>query len=165
MPVFMAKWNLDYGRAGRFLLVQFTTSFVGVLISSALASAKGFKAPITIGLALLGIGFALLNAPSYGLALLASGIYGLGYGFATPGTNLWVSETYGERRSSALNVANLAWGVGAIASAPLAKWTIQTATVTRFLYVVALVSFVLALVLFQMRFGKPHEEHPSRSAP
>ena len=47
------------------------------------------------------------------LALAACALYGLGYGFATPGTNLWVGETYGERRASALNIANLAWGLGA----------------------------------------------------
>jgi len=161
IPVFMAKWNLDYSRAGRFLLVQFLASFVGVLISSALISAKGFKPAIVIGLALLGIGFALLNAPTFPLALLASGIYGLGYGFATPGTNLWVSESYGERRASALNLSNLAWGLGALASAPLARWTIEKSSVTQLLYVVGAVSALLAIYLFTMKFGKPHQEEVS----
>src|SRR5260221_4996849 len=121
LPVFSAKWGLDDARAGYFLLVQFLASFIGVLLSSRLIAAKGFKPAITLGLALLGIGFTLLSAPTFHLALAASGIYGLGYGFNTPGTNLWVSESYGERRASALNVVNLAWGVGAIASSPLAK--------------------------------------------
>jgi fucose permease len=161
IPVFMAKWNLDYSRAGRFLLVQFLASFIGVLISSALISAKGFKPAIVIGLALLGIGFALLNAPTFPLALLASGIYGLGYGFATPGTNLWVSESYGERRASALNLSNLAWGLGALASAPLARWTIEKSSVTQLLYVVGALSALLAIYLFTMKFGKPHQEEAS----
>jgi len=161
LPVFMAKWNLDYGRAGRFFLVQFLASFVGVLISSALISAKGFKSAIVIGLALLGIGFALLNSPSFPLALLASGVYGLGYGFATPGTNLWVSESYGERRTSALNISNLAWGVGALASSSLATWTIKKSAVTQFLYLVGVLCAILAAYLFTMRFGKPHQEENS----
>lgn len=164
IPVFMAKWNLDYSRAGRFLLVQFLASFIGVLISSALISAKGFKPAIVIGLALLGIGFALLNAPTFPLALLASGIYGLGYGFATPGTNLWVSESYGERRASALNLSNLAWGLGALTSAPLARWTIQKSSVTQLLYVVGALSAFLAIYLFTMKFGKPHQEEVSSQA-
>jgi fucose permease len=163
IPVFMAKWNLDYSRAGRFLLVQFMASFAGVLLSSALVSSKGFKPAITIGLTLLGVGFALLNAPTYPLALLACGIYGLGYGFATPGTNLWVSESYGERRASALNIANLAWGVGAIASAPLAKWTIQTSTVTHLLFIVGVISLLLAIFLFRMQFGRPQPQNPSQA--
>ena len=159
LPVFMAKWGLDDSRAGLFSLVQFSGSFTGVLLSSALISAKGFKPAITLGLAMLGLGFALLNAPTFALALAASGIYGLGYGFATPGTNLWVGETYGERRASALSIMNLAWGAGAICSSPLAMLTVRTSHVTPLLYVVGAVCAALALLLSRMSFGKPlHEE-------
>jgi fucose permease len=158
LTVFRVKCGLDDGRAGLFSTVQFSFSLAGVLISSALVSAKGFKPAITLGLAMLGIGFALLNAPTFPLALAASAIYGLGYGLSIPGTNLWVGESYGERRASALNIMNLAWGVGAIASAPIAKVTIQSSTVTSFLYLAGALTFVLAIVLLRMRFGQPHEE-------
>lgn len=165
LPVFMAKWGLDDSRAGLFSLVQFSGSFTGVLLSSPLISAKGFKPAITLGVAMLGIGFALLNAPTFALALAASGIYGLGYGFATPGTNLWVGETYGERRASALSIMNLAWGAGAISSSPLALLTMRTARVTPVLYVVGAICIVLALLLLRMPFGKPHlEEAPAGPA-
>src|SRR5215472_5835146 len=137
LPMFMAKWGLNDSRAGLFSLVQFSCSFVGVLTSSALISAKGFKPAIILGLALLGVGFALLNAPTFTLALAASGVYGLGYGFATPGTNLWVGESYGERRASALSIVNLAWGAGAISSSPLAMLAMRTSHVTLLLYSVS----------------------------
>jgi fucose permease len=155
LPIFMTKWGLDDSRAGLFSLVQFSASLVGVLGSSALISGKGFKPAIVLGLAMLGTGFALLNAPTFPLALLASGLYGLGYGFATPGTNLWVAESYGDRRASALNVANLAWGVGAISSSPLALLTVRKAEVTTLLYVVAIICVALAAALLRMPFGKP----------
>jgi fucose permease len=158
LPVFSAKWGLDDARAGYFLLVQFLASFIGVLLSSRLIAAKGFKPAITLGLALLGIGFALLSAPTFHLALVASGIYGLGYGFNTPGTNLWVSESYGERRASALNIVNLAWGVGAIASSPLAKFTIRTSSVKILLYAVGAICIVGAAILVRMTFGQPHHQ-------
>jgi fucose permease len=165
LPIFMAKWGLDDSRAGLFSLVQFSASLVGVLASSALVSNKGFKPAIVLGLTMLGIGFALLNAPTFSLALLASGLYGLGYGFATPGTNLWVAESYGDRRASALNVANLAWGVGAISSSPLAMYTVRKAQVTTLLYVVALVCIALAAALFRMPFAKPPHEENSGDSP
>jgi fucose permease len=164
LPVFMVKWGMDDSRAGLFSLVQFSGSFIGVLVSSPLVSAKGFKPAITLGLAMLGLGFALLNAPTFALALTASGIYGLGYGFATPGTNLWVGEMYGERRASALNIMNLAWGAGAISSSPLAMLTMRTSHVTPFLYVVGAVCAALALVLLRMSFGKPLHEVDSTPA-
>jgi fucose permease len=165
LPVFMVKWGLDDSRAGLFSLVQFSASLAGVLISSALVSAKGFKPAITQGLVMLGLGFALLNAPTFALALTASGLYGLGYGFNTPGTNLWVGETYGDRRASALNIMNLAWGAGAIVSSPLAMLSVRTSHVTQLLYIVGALCAALALVLLRMPFGKPqHETDPALSA-
>lgn len=164
LPMFMAKWGLDDSRAGLFSLVQFSGSLAGVLLSSALISAKGFKPAVTLGIAMLGLGFALLNAPTFALALAASGIYGLGYGFATPGTNLWVGESYGTRRASALSIMNLAWGVGAISSSPLAMLTMRTSHVTPLLYLVGAVCVALALVLSRMPFGKPPREESSAPA-
>lgn len=164
LPMFMAKWGLDDSRAGLFSLVQFSASLAGVLLSSALISAKGFKPAVTLGIAMLGLGFALLNAPTFALALAASGIYGLGYGFATPGTNLWVGESYGARRASALSIMNLAWGVGAISSSPLAMLTMRTSHVTPLLYLVGAVCVALALVLSRMAFGKPPREESSAPA-
>jgi fucose permease len=158
LPVFMAKWGLDDSRAGLFSLVQFSASLTGVLISSALVSTKGFKPAVTLGLMMLGLGFALLNARTFALALVASGIYGLGYGFNTPGTNLWVGETYGDRRASALNIMNLAWGAGAISSSPLAMVSVRTSRVTPLLYLVGAMCAALALVLSRMPFGKPQHE-------
>jgi fucose permease len=166
LPTFMAKWGLDDSRAGLFSLVQFSGSFAGVLLSSVLISAKGFKPAVTLGIAMLGLGFALLNAPTFALALAASGIYGLGYGFATPGTNLWVGESYGTRRASALSIMNLAWGAGAISSSPLAMLTMRTSHVTALLYLVGAACVALALVLSRMPFGKPpREESPAPVAP
>jgi fucose permease len=141
--------------------VQFSGSFVGVLASSSLVTAKGFKPAITLGIALLALGFGLLNAPTFFLALAASGIYGLGYGFATPGTNLWVGESYGARRASALAIINLAWGAGAIASSPLAMLAMRTSHVSLLLYSVSALGAALVIVLLRMSFGKsPHEEKP-----
>ena len=161
LPVLKAKWLLNDSSAGLFSLVQFSASLTGVFISSALVSAKGFKPAITLGLAMLGIGFALLNAPTFALALVASGIYGLGYGLVTPGTNLWVGESYGQRRATALNIMNLAWGAGAISSSPLAMLTVRTQHVSLLLYIVAAICVILAIALLRMPFGMPPPEEQS----
>lgn len=155
LPEFKARWSLDDSRAGFFFFTQFSLSLAGVLLSSVVVTAKGFKPAITIGVAMMGIGFALLNAPAFPLALAASAIYGLGYGLSVPGTNLWAGESYGERRASALSLMNLAWGAGAIISAPIAKWMIQASHVTLFLRVTGVLAIVLAFALSQMRFGEP----------
>lgn len=164
LPTFMAKWHLDDSHAGLFSVTQFTGSIVGVLASSVLVSAKGFKPAITIGLAMMGIGFALVDARTFPLALAASATYGVGYGLATPGTNLWVGESYGERRASALNVLNLAWGAGAITSSPLVMLTVRKAHVNTLLWAVGALCVALAIVLLRMPFGKPPHEKDSGPA-
>ena len=161
LPIFIAEWKLDDTRAGMFFITQFVGSFVGVLGSSALISARGFKPAITIGLFMMGIGFALWSAPSYFLALCANAFFGIGYGLSTPGTNLWVAETYGDRRASALNVMNLAWGVGAIMCSPLAKISIRTGHVSLLLYVVGAFCCLLAIMLLRVPFV--HSIHDAES--
>src|SRR5260370_13251447 len=154
LPIFIARWKLDDSHAGMFFITQFVGSFVGVLASSALISARGFKPAITIGLSMMGIGFAMWAAPSYFIALCASAFFGIGYGLSTPGTNLWVAETYGDRRASALNVMNLAWGVGAIMSSPLARISIKTDHVSLLLYLVGAFCSLLAIILLRVPFGQ-----------
>lgn len=158
LPVFIAKWNLDDSRAGLFSFTQFSGSIAGVLGSSVLTSAKGFKPAITIGLAMMGIGFALLDAPRFPLALAASAFYGVGYGLSTPGTNLWVGESYGGRRATALNVINLAWGAGAICASPLVMLTVRKAQVPALLYIVGATCVAIAVALLRMPFEGPPAE-------
>src|SRR4030095_8352853 len=88
-----------------------------------------------------------------------------GCGFAPPWTNPWVAESYGYRRASSLNVANLAWGLGAISSSPLAMYTVRKGQVTTLLFVVAMVCMALAAALFRMPFGKPPHEENSADSP
>jgi fucose permease len=154
LPIFISRWKLDDSHAGMFFITQFVGSFAGVLASSAFISARGFKPAITIGLSMMGIGFAMWAAPSYFLALCASAFFGIGYGLSTPGTNLWVAETYGDSRASALNVMNLAWGVGAIMSSALAKISIKTDHVSLLLYVVGAFCCLLAMMLLRVPFAQ-----------
>ena len=155
LTVLKAKWALNDGQAGLFSLSQFAASLLGVLASSPLMSKKGFKPAIVAGIAMQGIGFALLNAPTFPLELVACAIFGLGYGFVTPGINLWVGESYGGRRATALSIVNLAWGAGAICSSPLALLSVRSNHVPAVLYIVGAACILLAFALLQMQFGKP----------
>ena len=167
LPVFIGKWHLDDSHAGLFFITQFIGSFVGVLASSALVSAKGFKPAITLGLFMMGIGFAGFDAPYYQLALAASLFFGVGYGLMTPGTNLWVAETYGDRRASALSIANLTWGIGAISCSPLVLLSVRTAHIQALLYAVAAACIALAIALLRLPFGQappPKKDAPAKAA-
>jgi MFS transporter, FHS family, glucose/mannose:H+ symporter len=166
LPHLINKWQLDDGHAALFFSTQFIGSFIGVLASSALVPARGFKPAITLGLFMMGIGFPLFDAPYYALALAASVFFGVGYGLMTPGTNLWVAESYGDRRASALNLANLAWGVGAVSCASLVRLALRTHHLDALLIAVGAVCCLLGAALLRLPFGRPleREKNGARSA-
>lgn len=53
-------------------------------------------------------------------------VYGIGLGLSIPATNLFVSDLFPHRRAAALNILNLAWGVGAVASPALTALALGT---------------------------------------
>jgi fucose permease len=119
LPVFIQKWSLNDRQAGFFFTVQFTSSMVGVGLSSALASWRGYRPPLILGYAFVAAGLAALNASSHLIALAATASFGCGYGLVIPGTNLLVAEAGGKLSASLLSLLNFAWGVGAVACSPL----------------------------------------------
>jgi fucose permease len=119
LPVFIQKWALDDRQAGFFFTVQFTSSMVGVGLSSALSAWRGYRPALILGYALTGVGLAALNTDSHAFALAATASFGCGYGLVIPGTNLLVAQAGGKRSASLLNLLNFMWGTGAIACSPL----------------------------------------------
>jgi fucose permease len=119
LPVFIQKWALDDRQAGFFFTVQFTSSMLGVGLSSALSAWRGYRPALILGYALTGVGLAALNTDSHAFALAATASFGCGYGLVIPGTNLLVAQAGGKRSASLLNLLNFMWGTGAIACSPL----------------------------------------------
>jgi len=119
LPIFIRRWSLDDGQAGLFSSIQFLAALGGTLASSAIATWRGYKPPLVLGYALMGGGLACLNANTHAVALMATAVFGLGYGLITPGTNLFVAELGGAKSASLLNQLNFAWGAGAMICSPL----------------------------------------------
>ena len=97
LPTFIARWTLDDTQAGLFFTTQFTGSLLGVLLSSAILSMRGYRDALVLGFFLMAIGVAALNGGSQYIALLATALYGFGFGIVIPATNLCVAEISGVR--------------------------------------------------------------------
>src|SRR6202166_2461209 len=119
LPTFIARWTLDDAQAGLFFTTQFTGSLLGVLLSSAILSTRGYRDALVLGFFLMASGVTGLNSASQYIALLATASYGFGFGIAIPATNLCIAEISGARRAAALNLVNMALGIGAIACSVL----------------------------------------------
>jgi MFS transporter, FHS family, glucose/mannose:H+ symporter len=148
LPILIARWGLSDSRAGLFFPTQFVGSWLGTLVSSALIARTGYRLAIGIGYAMLGLGVAGLSSHNQYGALAACAVYGFGYGLLTPGTNLYVAETGGDKRASALNLLNFTWGIGAVACPPLVLLALRGHHLSLFLWMVTAAGCAIALAVF-----------------
>ena len=161
LPVFISRWSLDDSQAGFFFTVQFASSLCGVWIATALTHWRGYRPPLILGYALTGAGLALLNAPTHTQALLATALFGVGYGTVTPPTNLSAAEAGGERSAGLVSLLNFAWGIGAVACSPLVLLALRHRMLTPLLLAIAIGALLLAGCFFAVSF--PVDTHRSAS--
>jgi FHS family glucose/mannose:H+ symporter-like MFS transporter len=157
LPAFSARWSLNYSQAGSLFTAQFLASTVGVAISGILVSRWGFRFAINVGLIVMAASMVALPFGSYLWGLVCIASYGAGLGFAVPAANLLVAEVNPRRRSSALNLLNFSWSVGAVACPFLAAAAIKGNRVPLFLGFVGLALFLVTLGIAAMpaRFVEP----------
>jgi fucose permease len=141
LPTFISRWNLTDSQAGLFFTVQFAASLAAVWITTGLTAWRGYRPGLVIGYILTGVGLAMLNAPTHGIALVAVAFYGMGYGLVVPPTNLAGAEAGG---AGVVSLLNFAWGIGAVACAPLLSVSLRHHSLTTFLWILAIVAFALA---------------------
>jgi fucose permease len=148
LPVLIARWGLNDSQAGAFFPAQFIGSLLGTLVSSAVIARKGYRLPIGIGYAMLGLGVAGLSSHQMLGALAATVLFGFGYGLLTPGTNLYIAETGGVRRAAAVSLVNFTWGIGAVACSPLIKIALRGHHLSLFLWLITAAGGALSLAVF-----------------
>ena len=85
-------------------------------------------------------------------------LYGMGYGLVVPPTNLAGAEAGG---AGVVSLLNFAWGIGAVACAPLVSVSLRHHSLTLFLSILAAVAFALAVGFI---FAALPERHKSADA-
>jgi FHS family glucose/mannose:H+ symporter-like MFS transporter len=148
LPVLIARWGLNDSQVGAFFPTQFIGSWLGTVVSSAVIARKGYRLPIGIGYALLGLGVAGLSSPNMFGALAATAVFGFGYGMLTPGTNLYIAETGGARRASALSLVNFTWGIGAVACPLLVLIALRGRHLSLLLWTITVAGCAISLAVF-----------------
>ena len=119
LPILSVRLSLNDAESGLLLSAQFAGALVGTFIVGWLIRRFGFAATSLIGILLIAVGLPALNSDVFIICWIGIFVYGFGIGLAIPATNLLTIEvTPVERRSSAVNLLNFGWGVGAICSQP-----------------------------------------------
>jgi fucose permease len=152
LPTFISRWNLTDSQAGLFFTVQFAASLAAVWITTGLTAWRGYRPGLVVGYLFTGAGLTLLNAPTHTIALIAVALYGMGYGLVVPPTNLAGAEAGG---AGAVSMLNFAWGLGAVACAPLVSVSLRHHRLTEFLLALSAAAYVLALAFFFAPLSTP----------
>ncbi|HVF29596.1 MAG TPA: MFS transporter [Pyrinomonadaceae bacterium] len=119
LPILIARLGLNDAQAGTLLLAQFSGALTGTLVVGWLIPRIGFAVVAVMGLVLMIVGVPGLNAGEFWLCWAAIYVYGVGIGISIPSINLLtIDNTPSDGQTSAVNLLNFAWGVGAICSGP-----------------------------------------------
>ncbi len=158
LPALASRWSLDDAHAGYLFTTQFLGSMVGVGLSSLIVPRFGFTHSLALSYVLLALGVGAIGVGPWALGLAAAATYGLGLGISIPATNLWVSKTSEPKRAAALNVVNLAWGIGAVSLPAVVAIAVRANFLRSLFLVIAGASLILAVTLFAVARGEaiPH---------
>lgn len=165
LPILIARWSLSDERAGLFFTVQFIGNLLGVASLGALVSRRGYGATLIAGYLSMALGVAGLALGSEVFGLLATAVFGYGLGLVLAASNLWVAEVAAGRRAAAVSILNVAWGIGAIACAPLVMFAHRFHELAPLLYCVAGLSLLVAAGIAVMDIEPRSHKGTDASAP
>jgi nitrate/nitrite transporter NarK len=148
IPLVAADYELDDLRAGLLSTALFVAYIVTTLLTTGLPDRVGPKRLVGLGLAISAIGTGVFAvAPSYGWALAAKGMQGVGSAFAFVSAARYVAGLYGSRRNHfALGLYGAGYPAGSalalvampLLAGPLGGWRGAFAVDTVFVVVCAI---------------------------
>ncbi len=131
-------------------------------MSSLLLPRRGFRFSIGLAYLLMAAGVSGLALTEWRSALLATLVFGFGFGLGIPSTNLLISSSSPGRRASALSILNLCWGLGAVLAPVALSLAVSQNHVMRF---VSLLSGLLLLVTLSLAFTKEVDQRRNENQP
>ncbi len=146
LPMLSARWRLDDAGAGGLFFVQSAGAIVGSALSGLLIKRFGFLPLLVAGFTLMAVSTTCLGFEPWVVGVLSISGTGLSLGLTIPTINLLISELNIGRRAAALNLLNLAWGVGAV-SGPVLVPTLSRAVGLPFALLCVAASFIVIGVL------------------
>ena len=149
LPLLSARWRLDDAGAGTLFFVQSAGAIVGSALSGLLLKRFGFLPLLVSGFCLMAVSTACLGFESRVAGAFSISGIGLSLGLNIPTINLLISGLNVGRRAAALNLLNLAWGVGAVSGPVLVP------TLSRFVgFTVALLCVATPLIVIGILIGR-----------
>ena len=115
VPELSTRTGASLAALGWLSIAIFLGSLAAQFIAGPASDRFGRRLVLAIGLVLLAAMLSIIGlAPRLAVILTAAAIYGIGYGSFSLSGNVMASELAPEKRASAVNLVNMAFGVGAV---------------------------------------------------
>lgn len=114
LPILADRFALNDLEVSYFFPAQFAGSLTGAFLFNWFGKRNKFLTSSLIGCFLMGLGILMLNLGSFQLCLMGFFCNGIGVGMTLPSINMLTLELNPHRATSAVNILNFVWGVGAI---------------------------------------------------
>lgn len=153
LPILANRFSLNDLQVSYFFPAQFVGSISGGFIYNYFGKRNKFLSSSLIGCVLMGIGILMLNLSSFELCLLGFFCNGIGVGMTLPSINMLTLELNPHRATSAVNILNFVWGVGAIACSLTVYSLSKSVGYLSISIVLAVILFLISIMLWQMPKG------------
>lgn len=153
LPEMRERLHINLAQQGNMLLLLYLGIFIATLATGPAIDAIGNKAILIVSSLLVGVGMAgFAFAHSFESGAVPAVLLGCGGGGLNTSTNALVSDLFGEKRGSMLNLLGIFYGIGALCIPLLAAAiTGHFAIAPQLLFCAALAAFC-ALLFGAMRF-------------
>jgi MFS transporter, FHS family, glucose/mannose:H+ symporter len=158
LPLLSLRWRLDDTQAGSLFFIQSIGAIAGSALTGTLIRRFGFQAVLLSGFGVMSVSTLGLGFSSWLAGVICIAGIGLSLGLSIPTINVLISAINSTRRAAALNILNLAWGLGAVVGPLLIPLLSQRTSLS---LVLTFAAAPIALVAMLVRTDSQAETGPA----
>ncbi|MDX1994523.1 MAG: MFS transporter [bacterium] len=163
----VARYDIPLENGGIFTSLQFAGATAAVVVFGRLYDRLNTRWLLTVGPVLLALGLLLLALIEVReLALLATFLYGVGYGALVVGPNVLIVVFNPQNPTRALNLLNVFFGIGAIIGPQVVNLALRLNQITLAYLMIAAAVLLLLPALWQISYRAPaRDQHTPAPTP
>ncbi|MBI3653295.1 MAG: MFS transporter [Acidobacteria bacterium] len=151
LPTLSAQWRLTDSQAGYLFVALALGAMMSAATSGYMMARFGGIRMLVMGFTLMAASLICLSQSNWAMGVPVIFMLGASLGLINPTMNLLIAEIHYQRRAAALNLVNLAWGVGAASGPMLVVRLGRDGNLSLPLFLLAALILIFALLMTRCR--------------